>query len=91
MARFVNIPSTNADPFYRYKMPVLIVRKEKGKTLLVNIGDVAKSLDRPTRQLMKYMGKHCACGVHNETLQGRSRCSRAIPVDRHFYRGLYSL
>ena len=47
-----NIPSYVEDPFYRYKMPKMILKTEgKGngiKTNIVNLVDVAKSLRVPT-------------------------------------------
>lgn len=56
----VNIPSWVQDTYYRYKMPKLQIKIEgRGngiKTLLVNLSDIASSLDRPADYLIKYFG-----------------------------------
>ena len=53
------------DPFYRYKMPSLVVKVEgKGngiKTVILNLDDVARSLGRPSIYLMKYFS--CKLGT----------------------------
>ena len=47
----LNVNRENTDAFYRYKMPALIAKVEgKGngiKTVVVNMPDVAKALQRP--------------------------------------------
>jgi len=57
----INIGSKNLDdPFYRYKMPALIIKnKGKGngvKTELINISDISKSLARDSENIMKFIG-----------------------------------
>ncbi len=48
------------DPSYRYKMPRLVARIEgRGngiKTCMVNLGDIATSLNRPPDIVTKYFG-----------------------------------
>jgi translation initiation factor 5 len=57
----INIGFKNAnDPFYIYKMPMLIISiKGKGngiKTDITNIEDISKSLSRSQTEIMKFFG-----------------------------------
>jgi len=55
-----NINIDNSDPFYRYKMPRIVLKIEGAgngiKTILVNITDIAKSLDREAIVIAKFFG-----------------------------------
>lgn len=56
----VNICRDNQDPFYRYKMP-LIVSKIEGRgngirTAIMNTSDVARALSRPPSYIIKFFG-----------------------------------
>lgn len=61
----VNINRNLSDQFYRYKMPKLIAKVEgKGngiKTVIVNMPEIAKSLNRPPMYPTKYFG--CVLGA----------------------------
>ncbi|OQV18266.1 Eukaryotic translation initiation factor 5 [Hypsibius exemplaris] len=56
----VNVDRSNNDPFYRYKMPRLVAKVEGSgngiKTVVANITDIAKSLERPPTYPLKYFG-----------------------------------
>lgn len=56
----VNIPRSNTDKFYRYKMPVIQTKIEgKGngiRTVVPNMGKVMKALDRPLEYGAKFIG-----------------------------------
>lgn len=56
----VNIPRDVKDEFHRYKMPALVAKVEgRGngiKTVIVNMADIAKSLDRPPEYVTKFFG-----------------------------------
>jgi len=60
MAKMVNIPRDVEDKFYRYTMPVLRAKVEgKGngiKTVVENMGDIAKAVDRPVEYPVKFFG-----------------------------------
>lgn len=61
----VNINRNLSDQFYRYKMPKLVAKVEgKGngiKTVIVNMPEIAKSLNRPPMYPTKYFG--CVLGA----------------------------
>lgn len=56
----VNIPRSNTDKFYRYKMPVLQTKIEgKGngiRTVVTNMEKIMKALDRPMDYGVKFIG-----------------------------------
>lgn len=75
MASLVNIGAANAkDEFYRYKMPQLVCRSQgKGngiKTSIENVVDVAKSLSRDVKEVMKFFSYELGTPVIRDD-QGR--------------------
>ena len=60
-----NVNRNVSDQYYRYKMPTLLTKVEgKGngiKTVVVNITDVAKALQRPPIYILRYFG--CVLGT----------------------------
>jgi translation initiation factor 5 len=50
----LNIGKNNSDPFYRYKMPVIISQKTSFQVLVNNIDEVAKSLERSPESIAAY-------------------------------------
>lgn len=56
----VNIPRSNTDIYYRYKMPVVSIKIEgKGngiRTVVTNMGKIMKALDRPMEYGVKFIG-----------------------------------
>ncbi len=56
----LNINGNNDDPYYRYKMPLLISRQAgRGNgcfTILENLPEVTKALNHPANIVLKYMG-----------------------------------
>lgn len=64
----VNVNRSVSDQFYRYKMPRLIAKVEgKGngiKTVIVNMTDVAKALNRPPTYPTKFFG--CELGAQTQ-------------------------
>ena len=63
-------PSTKDDAFYRYKMPALVWKVEgKGngiKTVIVNVAEIAASLQRPAEYLMKSLSTDLGVGMKIE-------------------------
>lgn len=64
----VNVNRNVSDQFYRYKMPRLVAKVEgKGngiKTVIVNMVEIAKSLNRPPTYPTKYFG--CELGAQTQ-------------------------
>ena len=63
MATFLNINSSVKDEFFRYKMPKFILKIEGKKTIITNLKDVAKVLDRPRLSILNYFG--CKLGTQS--------------------------
>lgn len=64
----LNVNRSVQDAFYRYKMPRLVAKVEgKGngiKTVIVNMVDIARALDRPPTYVTKYFG--CELGAQTQ-------------------------
>lgn len=64
----LNVNRAVSDPFYRYKMPRLLAKVEgKGngiKTVIANMTEIAKSLERPPTYPTKYFG--CELGAQTQ-------------------------
>jgi len=64
----LNVNRNVVDPFYRYKMPRLVAKVEgKGngvKTVIPNMVDIARSLDRPPTYVTKFFG--CELGAQTQ-------------------------
>jgi len=71
----VNVNRSVSDQFYRYKMPKLIAKVEgKGngiKTVIVNMMEIAKSLNRPPMYSTKFFG--CEIGAQTQFDQKNER------------------
>lgn len=68
----------NRDPFYRYKLPTVLVKYEKNKTSLENLDDICKKLGRPPIHLLKFFGYELGT-------------STIIKHERYFLRGEYTV
>lgn len=64
----INVNRNVTDIFYRYKMPKIVAKVEgKGngiKTVIVNMADVARALNRPATYPTKYFG--CELGAQTQ-------------------------
>lgn len=58
----INIQGTTpiTDPFYRYKMNLVIVTQQKNRTAFENINQIAKDLDRQPQDILKFLKSHFA-------------------------------
>ena len=80
----LNIPSTNNDPHYRYRMPRIqttIQGSGNGiKTKWINLADVANALKVPIDYPMRFIGKELATNVdikpNNYLLNGKHESSK---------------
>ena len=55
-----NIYSVSDDPFYRYKMPHVTTKIQKSKTVIVNLDEISKSLNRQSTHLLRHLS-HSLC------------------------------
>jgi len=80
-----NIPSTNTDPQYRYKMPKIVSKIEgRGngiKTCVVNMGDVARALYRPPQYTTKWFGNELGAQSNYTNKEGEGE--RAVINGAH--------
>eukprot|EP01071_Lankesteria_metandrocarpae_P001190 Lankesteria_metandrocarpae@DN1356_c0_g1_i1.p1 len=72
----LNIPSSNSDPNYRYKMPRLFSKVEgRGngvKTNIMNMADIARSLKRPPEYPTKFCGTELGAQSKYEIGEGKA-------------------
>jgi translation initiation factor 5 len=78
-----NISLSHDDPFYRYKMPTISLKHEgRGngvKTLLTNLDDVGKSLNRQPLDILQYLASElsvCSNSKSSYVLNGTLEKSR---------------
>ena len=57
MMATLNVNTSVHDEFYRYKMPRFILQIEGKKTIITNMRDVGKALNRPPSSILKYFGR----------------------------------
>jgi translation initiation factor 5 len=51
------------DPYFRYQMPAVIVKHEKGKTVFENLLEIASSLKRKPELILKFVGQQIGAGT----------------------------
>jgi len=71
----LNINTNNVDPHYRYKMPKLLAKIEGSgngiKTVVVNMVEVAKALNRPPEYTTKFFGCELGAQVQMDSKNGK--------------------
>ncbi|WWC66521.1 uncharacterized protein I206_100424 [Kwoniella pini CBS 10737] len=84
MTTMVNIRRDVEDKFYRYKMPLLQIKVEgRGngiKTVIPNMEDIARALNRPPTYSTKYFG--CELGAQTSMANDRYLVNGAHTADR---------
>lgn len=74
----VNINREVTDAFYRYKMPAIVAKVEgKGngvRTVLPNLHDIAKALERPSVYLLKFFGQEVGTQTQMEKQSQQEVC-----------------
>jgi translation initiation factor 5 len=81
-----NIPKDNSDPFFRYKrhqIEIQHINKKNGLVVLDNFNVIAKELNRPVNDVIKYFRKKLGMSItiSNSTFQIKSSGGGGITVD----------
>ena len=65
MSNTINIDGSD-DPFYRYRMQLLLLRFNRGRrrTFIMNLDSISKSLDRSIDFIKKYFNKKLSTPVN---------------------------
>ena len=61
MAKKININGDLSDPFYRYKMPEVIVRQQGAFYAFLNVDDICAEkggINRPLSDIQKFLNKN---------------------------------
>jgi translation initiation factor 2 beta subunit (eIF-2beta)/eIF-5 len=67
------------DIFYRYKMDKITVVYEKNKTVLLNIEQIAKDLNRDVGQIIKFLKKSIGSNINNK--KGKIIIAKVVTCD----------
>lgn len=70
------------DPFYRYKMPKMVIIKQRTKTCIDNFDDVCKSLHRESTMVKDYMKKKLGANLQHK--DGKLYTTAPIDYDSVF-------
>ncbi|ELA41539.1 uncharacterized protein VICG_01403 [Vittaforma corneae ATCC 50505] len=57
----IPIDKSSNDPFYRYKMPEVVVSHETSKTVIQNLEQISKSLSRNPAHILKFLSMSFGC------------------------------
>ncbi len=82
------------DPYYRYKMQKVYTLQEKNNTILVNIISIAKDLNRPIEDLLKFLKSELNTGITNK--HDKIKINGTVSTERlqgliYSYIGIYVL
>lgn len=55
------------DPYYRYRMPKLQTKRENKGTVLLNLPEIARSLNRTEESLVKYFTLELGCSGRKDS------------------------
>jgi translation initiation factor 2 beta subunit (eIF-2beta)/eIF-5 len=88
MKKQINIDISNPDPFYRYKMPAIIIAHRRQRTYIENIEEIFKCLtkyddnqkSRKYDEIMKWISYQMASNVKENFLSGEHSDEKLIGV-----------
>lgn len=68
----LNINGEDGDEFYRYKMPAIISQSlNNNTTIILNIDDISKSLNRDSVEIISFMKKKLNVGGNKSSISGK--------------------
>lgn len=57
----IAVDRTSKDPFFRYKMPPVVVNNDPSKTVIVNLDQIAKAICRNPAHIIKFLSINFGC------------------------------
>jgi len=78
----INIRGENdiIDPFYRYKMSRMILKVEGNKTIVSNLSDISKELNRPIKNILNFYGKSLGCATYYDIKNNKAIISKVVKI-----------
>jgi translation initiation factor 5 len=68
------------DSFYRYKMSRMNLKVEGTKTIISNLSEVAKDINRPIKNILNFFGKSLGCSTNYDLKNNKAIISKVITL-----------